>query len=364
MSIRPRKSILNPALCRPNALNSIPRDKEALWLDKNENLDPELLLISQRVLASISPNAIATYPELGELYRRLAKWVNVTPDSLLITAGSDGVIRSVFEAFVEQGDEVAHTFPTFAMYPVYSQMFGANTTILEYVRLNDEPYLDIKLVLAVLRAQKPKILCLPNPDSPTGTVFSAEEMLEILLASEASGTLLLLDEAYHPFYEWSGVPWTQRSRNLIVARTFAKAWGAAGMRIGYAVGHPETIALMHKMRPMYEMSTIAVEFIEKMLDFIDAMEASVARMREGKIFFSREMGLLGFKVFSTKGNFIHIAFGERANDIHLALEEGKVLYRKSFEHPSLAGYSRFTISNMPEMSKVVNLIKKAIGNYS
>ena len=363
MSVRPRQSILNPALYRPSALDSIPRDGDALWLDKNENLDPELLMISQKVLSTISPNSICTYPELGDLYRRLAKWVGVTPNSLLITAGSDGVIRSVFEAFIEQGDGVAHTFPTFAMYPVYSQMFGANTTILEYVRSNDGPHLDLKLVLEVLRIQKPKILCLPNPDSPTGTVFSAEALLEILLACEASETLLLLDEAYHPFYEWSGVPWTQRSRNLIVARTFAKAWGAAGMRIGYAVGHPETIALLHKMRPMYEMSTIAVEFIAKMLDFINAMESSVARIQEGKIFFSREMELLGFKVFPAEGNFIHIAFGEMANDIHLALEEGKVLYRKSFEHPSLAGFSRFTVATESEMIKVVNLIKKAIGNY-
>jgi histidinol-phosphate aminotransferase len=363
MSIRPRKSILNPALHRPSALDSIPRDRDALWLDKNENLDPELLMISQQVLASVSPNAISTYPELGELYRRLAKWVDVTPDSLLITAGSDGVIRSVFEAFIEQGDGVAHTLPTFAMYPVYSQMFGANTTTLEYVRSNDGPHLDLKLVLEVLHVQKPKILCLPNPDSPTGTVFSAEALLEILSACEASETLLLLDEAYHPFYEWSGVPWTQRSRNLIVARTFAKAWGAAGMRIGYAVGHPETIALLHKMRPMYEMSTIAVEFIAKMLDFINAMESSVARIQEGKIFFSREMASLGFKVFPAESNFIHIAFGERANDIHLALEEGKVLYRKSFEHPSLAGFSRFTVATKSEMIKVINLIKKAVGNY-
>ena len=73
------------------------------------------------------------------------------------------------------------------------------------------------------------------------------------------------------------------------------------------------------------------------------------------------MESLGFKIFPAEGNFIHIAFGERENDIHLALEEGKVLYRKSFEHPSLAGFSRFTVSTKPEMKKVVDLIKNANG---
>jgi histidinol-phosphate aminotransferase len=363
MTIRPRQSILKPGLERPSALDSVPRDADALWLDKNENLDPELLIFTHQVYASIPPTSISIYPELGELYRKLAKWVGVTPNSLLITAGSDGVIRSVFEAFIEQGDGVAHTMPTFAMYPIYSKMFGARTTLLEYGSLNGAPYLDLDLVLDVLRLQRPKILCLPNPDSPTGTVFSEEDLKKILASCEASQTLLLLDEAYHPFFEWSGVAWTQQSRNLIIARTFAKAWGAAGLRIGYAVGHPETIALLHKMRPMYEAGTVAVDFAMKMLDFSGEMEASVDRIREGKIYFLKEMELLGFKVFRAEGNYVHVAFGKKAKEIHLALEGSKVLYRKSFEHPSLAGYSRFTIATTPQMKKVVNLIQNVIKDY-
>lgn len=362
MSVRPRRSLLNPALQRPSALNSVPRAPDLVWLDKNENLDPELLAVSQAVLSSIPPIALATYPEGGALYRKLAQWVGVGPESLLLTPGSDGAIRLVFEAFVDHGDAVVHTTPTFAMYPVYSQMFGAEASAIEYSRTEDGPYLDPTALLKALREHKPKLLCLPNPDSPTGTVVAPEVLQEILEACEAVDTVLLLDEAYHPFYDWSAATWTEKSRNLIVARTFAKAWGAAGLRIGYAVAHPETIALLHKMRPMYETSTLATEFMLRMLDHTDEMARSVARVKAGKYFFQEGMQSLGFAVLSTAGNFIHVAFAEKGRDVHAALT-GKVLYRASFDHPSLAGYSRFSVAPKPVMAKVVDLIKQAAGHH-
>jgi len=114
-NIRPRESLLNPDLQRPSALASSPRDPECLWLDKNENLDPVLQKVSYNVLQELPLLTLATYPESGELYRKLASWVGVEPQSLLLTPGSDGAIRLVFEAFVAPGDVVLHSSPTFAM---------------------------------------------------------------------------------------------------------------------------------------------------------------------------------------------------------------------------------------------------------
>jgi histidinol-phosphate aminotransferase len=359
MSIRPRRSLLNTALQRPSALSSIPRPPDLLWLDKNENLDPVLLAVAESVLSSIPSIALATYPEAGDLYRKLAQWVGVAPEALLLTPGSDGAIRLVFEAFVEHDDAVMHTSPTFAMYPVYSQMFGAEAIAIEYSRRENVPHLDPVAILDALRVHKPKLLCLPNPDSPTGSVLAPEVLKEILVTCEAVGSVLLLDEAYHPFYEWSAVPWTKSSHNLIVARTFAKAWGVAGLRIGYAVAHPETIALLHKIRPMYETSTLAIEFMSRMLDHTADMAQSVARVRSGKKFFREAMQSLGFKVLLTEGNFIHVAFGAQSQTVHAALT-GHVLYRASFDHPSLAGYTRFSVAPETEMAKVVNLIKQSV----
>ncbi|MDO8652914.1 MAG: histidinol-phosphate transaminase [Undibacterium sp.] len=317
------------------------------------------MALSNRLLTSISPATLATYPEAGELYRKLAQWVGVGADSLLLTPGSDGAIRLVFEAFVEHGDSVIHTTPTFAMYPVYSQMFGAQAIQIHYIPTETGPWLDVNEVISAVVKYEPKLVCLPNPDSPSGTTLSGGVLREILTACESVGAVLLLDEAYHPFHEWSAVAWTETSRNLIVARTFAKAWGVAGLRIGYAVGHPETIALLHKMRPMYEVSSIAVEFMAKMLDHTDEMMQAVARINAGKQYFHEEMEALGFKVLPTAGNFLHVAFKERGSAVHSELD-GKVLYRAAFEHPSLVGYSRFSAAPKPIMEQVVKLIKRAL----
>jgi len=359
MSIRPRQSLLNPQLQRPSALNSVPRNPDSIWLDKNENLDPGLLAVTRNVLQEIPATTLATYPEAGSLYRKLALWAGVDPDSLLLTPGSDGAIRLVFEAFVESGDAVVHTDPTFAMYPVYSQMFGAQVFLVKYAKTATGPYLDPAEIVSVLKKNRPKLLCLPNPDSPTGTTVEPDVLCEILAECEAAGTVMLLDEAYHPFYDWSAVPWTQASRNLIVARTFAKAWGAAGFRIGYAVAHPETIALLHKMRPMYEVSSLAVEFMSRLLDHSTEMGRSVARINDGKSFFTSEMRSLGFDVLPTAANFIHVAFGQKGSGVHAEMSN-KVLYRVGFDQACLAGYSRFTVAPRETMAIVAGYIKQAL----
>jgi histidinol-phosphate aminotransferase len=340
-------------------LKSVPRRADQLWLDKNENVDPALMVVVRAVLRETPPLALATYPEAGELYRKLAAWCGLAPEQLLLTPGSDGAIRVAFEAFVEHGDPVVHTSPTFAMYPVYSQMFGARVERVEYHRTDDGPRLDADTLMKAVRDRRPKLVCLPNPDSPTGTALESDALAELLRVCESAGAVLLVDEAYHPFHDFTVADWTSRSKNLVIARTFAKAWGAAGLRIGYAIAHPETAALLHKMRPMYEVSTVAVEFMSRMLDRAGEMSASVARILDGKAYFVGEMRALGFSVLPTAGNFVHVAFGGRGSAVHAALA-GQVLYRAAFSEACLAGYSRFTVAPRPIMARVVELIKESV----
>jgi histidinol-phosphate aminotransferase len=360
MSIRPKSALLNPQLRRPSALQSIPRSPQRLWLDKNENLDPQLMALTHELLSAIPREILATYPEAGELYRKLARWVGVSPESLLLTPGSDGAIRLAFEAVIGQGDGVMHTVPTFAMYSVYSQMFGARVRTIDYAPSEQGPLLDPAEIIDAVLEFSPKLLCLPNPDSPTGTTVTSEALRAILTACEQAQTLFLVDEAYHPFHEATVASWTQSSQNLLVARTFAKAWGVAGLRIGYAVGHPQTIALLHKLRPMYETSTLAVEFMGRMLDHVGDMMQSVVAINAGKLLFETRMQSLGFKVLRTAGNFTHVAFGAQGPAIHAALSD-KVLYRAAFDHPCLAGYSRFSAAPKPIMAQVADLIARSVG---
>lgn len=358
--VQPRTPLLNPDLQRPDWQIVPDRPGWRQWLDKNENLDPQLLEVTTRVLSDLNPIALATYPECGLLYRKLAKWLDLSADFLMLTPGSDGAIRLTFEAFVNEGGCVVHTVPTFAMYSVYSKMFGALVEPLLYARGDKGPQLSIDKILSHISRFRPKLFCLPNPDSPTGTVLSPDEIRAIVDVCAQIGTVALIDEAYHPFYRWSCVDWTRDYRNLIVARTFSKAWGLAGLRIGYAVGHPETIRFLHKLRPMYEVSTISIAFMERMLDHVGEMEASVDRLNAGKRYFSEKMMALGFEVLPTEGNFLHVAFGGKAEHIHKDLED-KVLYRRDFNDPCLKGFSRFSSTTVDGFKPIVEVIRKVAG---
>ena len=129
MQPRFKKALFNPNLKRPHAVSSLPRDTNKQWLDKNENTDPTLLKITSGLLDTLDCWTLSTYPEAGDCYRKLAAWVGVNEDQLLLTAGSDGAIRATFDAIVEPGDSVFHTNPTFAMIQSI-QMFDAKLTCL------------------------------------------------------------------------------------------------------------------------------------------------------------------------------------------------------------------------------------------
>ena len=356
MIIKPKSPLLNPALVRPDWQRTTPRPTGPLWLDKNENPDVKLLEVTTTVLRELDPIALSTYPECGGLYRKLAQWLEVSPEYLMLTPGSDGAIRFVFEAFVSEGDTVVHPLPTFAMYSVYSQMFGVKVDPLNYERHASGPRLNTGQLLSHLERVRPRLFCLPNPDSPTGTVISPDDLRAVVDLCSRIGTVVLVDEAYHPFYDWTCAKWTHEYRNLIVARTFAKAWGLAGLRIGYAIGHPDTVQFLHKLRPMYEASTLSIAFMERMLDHVDEMWASVRRLNEGKRYFAGEMARLGFNVLSTHGNFQHVAFGPGADAVHRALEN-RVLYRKDFKEDCLKGYSRFSAATIDQFAPIVSAIR-------
>ncbi len=351
----PIPPLRDPELTRPSTWLSVPRADEPLWLDKNENLDPELAAFNASLLASVDSQALRVYPEAASLYAGIARWCGVKPESLLLTPGSDGAIRAVFQAFTGYRDRVVHTVPTFAMYPVYCRMFGVEPVPIEYAASPDGPSLDVDRVLTRVEAARPKLLCLPNPDSPTGTIFGSDEMEAILAACERTGTVFLVDEAYHPFHPATMVPMTESHPHLLVARSFSKAWGLAGIRMGYLVGHPRTIAIIHKLRPMYEVGALSIAVMDKAIRHPEMMEASVSRLEEGRAYFVGELGRLGYRTIETRGNFQHVAFGDDAEMVHRALE-GHVLYRKSFSEPCLAGFSRFSLTTREQFQRVVAIL--------
>ncbi len=354
-----RAPVADPKLFRPDWTVGVPRDPNLLWLDKNENTDPELAKLTARLLSEIDSTAIYSYPECTPLYHKLAGHLGVKADNLLLAAGSDGAIRSVFEAFINPGDVVVHTAPTFAMYAVYSSMYGAKVIPLIYQASDNGPTLAVEDVVNTIKKVQPKLVCLPNPDSPTGTVFSPSDMRQIVEAAGKVGALILIDEAYYPFYEHTVVPWVDEYNHLVVTRTFAKAWGISGLRIGYAVSCPDVARLLHKVRPMYEVGTVAVALAERLLDFSREILASVRRINAGRDAFLKAMAALQLRTLITHGNFLHVAFGQYASAVHERLKK-VVLYRLDGGEGCLKGFSRFSATTVERFHPIIKQIQQVI----
>ena len=247
---------------------------------------------------------------------------------------------------------VIHTQPTFAMYAVYAQMYGAAAKPLSYRPSNRGPVLTVENIIETIKSSAPKLVCLPNPDSPTGTFFAANDMRNIIEAAGYVGAVMLVDEAYYPFHAETVISWVTDYPHLVVTRSTGKAWGMAGYRIGYGAASSEMTVILHKVRPMYETNTVAVAVFEGMLDHVDEMLASVARLEEGKASFLTAMENLGFTTLRGSGNFLHVNFGSKAADIHQGLAD-LVYYRKDFKESCLRGFSRFSAATPEQFAPLI-----------
>lgn len=357
-----RREILNRNLTRPNWVKQEHRFLDSVWLDKNECTDPEMNKIVTQSLSKIPAEAVFSYPELDVLYGKVAKFSDVLPENVLLTAGSDGAIRACFESCIQPGDSIVLSRPTFAMYEVYSKVYGANVTWLDYEKSSKGPILEVDKVVSIIKKTNPKMVCLPNPDSPTGTVFSLINLRKIIDAAEDTGALMLIDEAYHPLYQETVVPWIYKCKHLVVVRSFSKAWGAAGLRVGYALANKELIALIHNQRPMYEIGNVSAKAIEILLDHEKDMRLSVDRINAGKKYFQDTMKTIGFSSYESYGNFLHVRFGRHADEIHKILEN-KVYYRKDFNDPCLEGYSRFSSTTIERFKPIIKCITDVVIQY-
>jgi histidinol-phosphate aminotransferase len=356
---QPRAAIANSSLSRPDWTVMARDTSQVIALDKNETADPIFQEQLAKILSKVPVRAITEYPECAPYYHLLAKHLDVSPRNLLFTPGSDGAIRFVFEAYTSPGDTVLMTAPSFAMYDVYSRMVGVKAVKLKYEVADLGPSLSAKAICNAVEEYRPKLLCLPNPDSPTGTIFFHEELESIIDSAAIVGTVILIDEAYFPFSDVTALGLINDYPNLVVTRTFAKAWGLAGLRIGYAAAHPDMAATLHKVRPMYEVNGFALAAMEKLLAHEEWVMASVKRINDGKEYFINRMNSRGLQTMDCAGNFLHVNFGNQRTAVHAALD-GKVLFKPDFIEPCLKGFSRFSSAPENVLAIVADIIEGAL----
>ena len=331
-----------------------------LRLDKNENTIGFPQEVINDILSGISPDFLAAYPEPYSLYLKIAKQHEVDLESIALTAGSEMAIRYLFEAFLTSDDEILILSPSFAMFDVYARIIGAKIRTVEY---DQNFYVSCESVVEQI-TPKTKIVAIANPNNPTGTIFSQGDLVEILDEAAGNGAIVLLDEAYYYFCRETMLPQCADFPNLVITRTFSKACGIAGVRLGYAVGNPSLISQVTKLQPIDHVSNFAVKIGEYILDHEDLIWNYVAEAEKGKNFLLSEMTKLGIRCCSSHANFVLADFGNHQDELVSKLCDRNILVNASLRLPFPSGYVRVTAGPVSQMQQFIEALKAALSTCS
>ena len=354
MRVPPKKNLLKLNRIFNENLN---RD-EFLRLDKNENLKGFSKEVIEDILKMVTSDFLTAYPDASPLYKKLAQCLEISQEQIYLSAGSDAGIKAVFEVYVESEDEVVVIHPTYAMYYVYSKMFNARLIEVSF---------DKNLSLPVERitekiSSTTKLICIANPNSPTGTVFSVKDLEKIIEIASENGALVLVDEAYYQFWGSSAIDLVSDHDNLIVVRTFSKALGLASARLGYLVSTPETVSHLFRVRPMYEVNSFAISLGLYMLEHPDIAKEYVNKIEQSRKWLKEELSKDGIDIAPGFANFVLINVGDskRASQITEILLNEKIVIKGGFRETCLKPYTRVGLGTLDQMRYFLKKFREAL----
>jgi histidinol-phosphate aminotransferase len=319
-------------------------------LDFNENTTgcgPAAL----RALKKLTPKQLAMYPEYAKPTGRIASHFGVAAAELLLTNGGDDALRVFFDAFVEPGSHILICEPTFPMYRYYAEIAGAR---IETLRYDEEMEFPLKGFLSALR-RKPRVVFIANPNNPTGTLLSREAIKKILRG--ASHTAVVIDEAYAEFSGATVVPWIRKYPHLFVTRTFSKAAGLAGLRLGAVMACRESLSILRRAMPPFPVNTAALVAAEAAVQERTAIRSYVRETCRLREWFARELNRLGVRTFPSEGNFLLADFGPHGPALFDKLASQGILVRERSKEIR-PGFVRISIGTELEMRRLVHIIQK------
>ncbi|EGD53464.1 putative aminotransferase [Gordonia neofelifaecis NRRL B-59395] len=330
----------------------------AIKLASNEVTDPPLPSV-----ASAIADAAATanrYPDNGmvELTDELAKNLGVTPAEVQVGCGSVILCQNLILVTARPGDEVLFGWRSFEMYPVATQAVGATPV---QVPLTGDAVHDLAAMADAI-TDRTRLIFVCNPNNPTGTVVEAQALHDFL-AAVPSDVVVALDEAYFEYmrldgpYSYDALELRREFPNLVVLRTFSKAYGLAGLRVGYAVGDPQVITALNKVHVPFTVSTVAqaaaiasLRAQDELLARTDAVVAERERV-------TAELRRLGYRVPPSQANFVWLMLGDDAIPFATASAEAGVIVR-----PFAGDGVRVTVTNPAEDDVFLKFAASWAGN--
>lgn len=332
-----------------SAIKSLPKGTVPLKLDWNESSIPPSPRVIEAITGFLSNgHHLNWYPELGapKVRAALSTYTGVRPDSILVTNGSDDALDLVCRTYLEPGDDVVVVWPTYGHFLIYVKARGVQPRLA----LPEDPYaVPTATILDTLRDDT-KLVYIPSPNNPTGTVTPPADIAALCRAFPA--TLFLVDEAYYEFCGVTSAPLVAACPNLVVTRTFSKCFGIAGLRVGYLMTGP---VIMENLRKLYNPKSVnalaQVGAVAALAD-VDSREAYVAQVRAGRDLLGVELRRRGAEVRVTQANYVLVRVRD-PQGLVAALESVGVFVRDRSRMEGFAGWVRFTVGTLSQMHDLI-----------
>ena len=306
------------------------------------------------------------YPDGGghKLSHALARKHNVSPASITLGNGSNDILELVARAFLAPCYAAVYSEYAFAVYPIVTQAIGAEHQVATAFSADhpDMPYgHDLEAMSACIN-NSTRVVFIANPNNPTGTWLDAEK-LEAFIASVSENIIVVLDEAYYEYMPDQEKPDTDalltKYSNLVVTRTFSKIYGLAGLRIGYAVSHPDIADLLNRVRQPFNTNLLAQAAALAALDDVEHLEKSVELNRQGLKQLSEGFSELELACIPSMGNFITVDMGREADSIYQALLREGVIVRPLANY-KMPNHLRITVGTEEQNARLLKSLQKVL----
>lgn len=335
----------------------VPPGNGMVKLDAMENPYPLPPQLREEIARLVADAAINRYPDAGarRLKEKIRAVTGLAQDAgLLLGNGSDEIIQLLALALAKPGATLLSVEPSFVMYKMISAFTG-----MQYVGvpLAEDFALDLPVMLSAIKRHQPALVFLAYPNNPSGNLFDAEDIEQIILAAPG---LVVVDEAYYAFASASFLPLLARYPNLLVMRTFSKL-GMAGLRLGFLAGSPVWLEQLEKLRLPYNIGVLTQLVAEKLLQHHDVLLQQAEQIKQDRNWlYERLVGTVDVRAYPSEANFIlfHVA---HAGKVFEGLKQRGVLIKNmNGTHSALADCLRVTVGTPEENELFIRALQESI----
>jgi histidinol-phosphate aminotransferase len=325
--------------------------REGLRLDFNENTVGCSPRVLQR-LGGLDPELLARYPERQPVEETVAKFLGVDPSEILLTNGVDEAIHLLCETYLDPDDEVLIVVPTYSMYKIYAAATGARVTEVPAGKDFQFPVEDLLTRIT----DRTRLIAVANPNNPTGSLAPQEALRRI--ARTASFAAVLIDEAYFEFCGQTMLEFVREVPNLFVARTFSKAYGMAGLRIGVLVGDSDQIRSVRRVSSPYNVNGIALACLPDALADQEYLRQYVSEVCAGRQRLQDVLQSNAIPFWQSHANFVLARLG--SPDFTLAMRRRGVLVRDRSADHGCEGCVRMTLGPRTHTDRLLTTLQETL----